>query len=232
MNEQRDMAFTILRHLENLMWQCVNGKTKQQWIQRGQTSKLLSQWNMHARTSKTSSPRSKSKPTSLKNRQRQQKNSLQLWLRTTLTKWRHWSKAQLMLWKTWCSSERVMPPLQQIPPNLTDEEKKKKRDEKQKKYNKTPICTHCGKKLPSKKEDKCWELEKNKASHPATWKLLKSIWRCTGSSVEIEMWRPGKMISNNLKMTFTHPAVTNYWTPLYEIDNDKPTKEEEEINMT
>jgi len=37
------------------------------------------------------------------------------------------------------------------PTNATDEEKKKKRDEKRKKYNEAPVCTHCGKKHPSKK---------------------------------------------------------------------------------
>jgi hypothetical protein len=56
----------------------------------------------------------------------------------------------------------------------TDEEKKKKRDEKKKKYNDAPVCKNCGKKHPSKAEDKCWELEKNKDSRPATWKLTKS----------------------------------------------------------
>ena len=56
----------------------------------------------------------------------------------------------------------------------TDEDKKKKRDEKRKKYNEAPICTHCGKKHPSKKEEDCWELEKNKASRPENWKSTKS----------------------------------------------------------
>jgi hypothetical protein len=41
-----------------------------------------------------------------------------------------------------------------------------KSDEKQKKYNKAPVCTHCGKKHPSKKEDECWEPAKNKSSRP------------------------------------------------------------------
>jgi len=41
------------------------------------------------------------------------------------------------------------------PIKLSDEEKKKKRDEKRKKYNEAPVCTHCGKKYPTKKEDKC-----------------------------------------------------------------------------
>jgi len=61
-------------------------------------------------------------------------------------------------------------------PNVktTDEEKKKKRDEKRKKYNDAPVCKNCGKKHPSKAEDECWELEKNKASRPASWKSTKS----------------------------------------------------------
>ena len=60
------------------------------------------------------------------------------------------------------------------PTKATDEEKKKKRDEKRKKYNEAPVCTHCGKKHPSKKEEDCWELEKNKASRPTNWKSSKS----------------------------------------------------------
>jgi hypothetical protein len=56
----------------------------------------------------------------------------------------------------------------------TDEEKKKKRDEKKKKYNDAPVCKNCGKKHPSKAEDECWELEKNKDSRPVTWKSVKS----------------------------------------------------------
>jgi hypothetical protein len=55
-----------------------------------------------------------------------------------------------------------------------DKEKKKKQDEKCKKYNEAPVCNHCGKKHPSKKEDKCWELEKNKASCPHNWKSSKT----------------------------------------------------------
>jgi hypothetical protein len=53
-------------------------------------------------------------------------------------------------------------------------EKKKKRDEKQKKYNKAPVCTHCGRKHLYKKEDECWELKKNRAFCPNNWKLSKS----------------------------------------------------------
>ena len=57
---------------------------------------------------------------------------------------------------------------------ITDEEKKKRREEKKKKYNNAPVCKNCGKKHPSKAEDECWELEKNKASRPSTWKSTKS----------------------------------------------------------
>jgi hypothetical protein len=60
------------------------------------------------------------------------------------------------------------------PTKVLYEEKKKRRNEKQKRYYETPVCTHCGRKHPSKKEDDCWELKKNKASRPANWKLLKS----------------------------------------------------------
>jgi hypothetical protein len=60
------------------------------------------------------------------------------------------------------------------PTNQTNEEKKKKREEKQKKFLNAPICKHCGKKHPSKKEDECWELDKNAASRPASWKPTKS----------------------------------------------------------
>jgi hypothetical protein len=60
------------------------------------------------------------------------------------------------------------------PTKILNKEKKKKRDEKQKKYNKAPVRTYCGKKHPSKKEDDCWELKKNKASCPNNWKLSKS----------------------------------------------------------
>ena len=38
------------------------------------------------------------------------------------------------------------------------------------------------------------------------------------------------MIPNKLNTTITYPAVTNYWTPLNEINDDEPTAEEEHIN--
>ena len=55
-----------------------------------------------------------------------------------------------------------------------DEEKKKKREERRQKFNDAPVCKHCGKNHPTKKEDECWELEANKASRPTNWKLSKS----------------------------------------------------------
>ena len=61
------------------------------------------------------------------------------------------------------------------PGKQSDEEKKKKRDERRKRYNDAPICKNCGKKHPTKKEDECWELEKNKDSRPSNWTLTKSI---------------------------------------------------------
>jgi hypothetical protein len=61
-------------------------------------------------------------------------------------------------------------------PNVsaTDAEKKKINDEKGKKYNKAPVCKHCGRKHPYKAKDECWELEKNKDSRPSKWKSTKS----------------------------------------------------------
>ncbi len=53
--------------------------------------------------------------------------------------------------------------------NQTSEEKKKKWDEKRQMYNDAPICKNCKRKHPSKAEDECWELEKNKESHPTNW---------------------------------------------------------------
>jgi protein-tyrosine-phosphatase len=55
-----------------------------------------------------------------------------------------------------------------------DEEKKKKREERRQRFKDAPICKHCGKKHPTKKEDECWELETNNASRPANWKSSKS----------------------------------------------------------
>ncbi len=61
------------------------------------------------------------------------------------------------------------------PTKVLYEEKKIRCNEKQKRYYETPVCIHCGRKHPSKKEDNFWELEKNKASRPANWKLSKRI---------------------------------------------------------
>ena len=61
------------------------------------------------------------------------------------------------------------------PAKQSNDEKKKKQEERKKRYNDAPVCKDCGKKHPTKKEDRCWELEKNKDSRPANWKLTKSI---------------------------------------------------------
>ncbi len=37
---------------------------------------------------------------------------------------------------------------------------------------------------------------------------------------------------NKLNKNITYPAVTNYWTPLYKIDDDEPTTTEEGINIS
>ncbi len=58
--------------------------------------------------------------------------------------------------------------------NQTSAKKKKKRDENHQKYNDAPICKNCGRKHPSKAEDECWELKKNKESCPTNWKSNKS----------------------------------------------------------
>ena len=55
-----------------------------------------------------------------------------------------------------------------------DEEKKKKQEERRQKFNDAPVCKHCGKKHPTKKEDECWELEVNKASRLINWKSSKN----------------------------------------------------------
>ena len=60
------------------------------------------------------------------------------------------------------------------PSGQSNDEKKKKREERRKKYNDAPVCKHCNKKHPTKAEDECWELEKNKDSRPANWKSAKS----------------------------------------------------------
>ena len=56
----------------------------------------------------------------------------------------------------------------------SNEEKKTKREERRQRFNDAPVCKHCGKKHPTKKEDECWELEVNKASRPINWKSSKS----------------------------------------------------------
>jgi hypothetical protein len=42
------------------------------------------------------------------------------------------------------------------------------------KYKDAPVCKHCGKKHPYKKEEECWVLEANAASRPSYWKPIKN----------------------------------------------------------
>jgi hypothetical protein len=62
------------------------------------------------------------------------------------------------------------------PTNQTSEEKKKKREEKQKKFLNTPVCKHCGKKHPSKKEDECWEMPHHAQHHGSQPKAPEGEW--------------------------------------------------------
>jgi hypothetical protein len=114
--------------------------------------------------------------------------------------------------------------------SATDEEKKRKRDEKRKKYNDPHVCKNCGKKHPSKAEDECWELEKNKDSRPVTWKLSKSTWRCAGSLIETETRQPG-VVRNKVNTNHTYLEATHYWTPLNDKDDNDDKTAEVEINM-
>ncbi len=107
-------------------------------------------------------------------------------------------------------------------PKASNEEKKKKHNKKRKKYNDAPDCKNCGKNHPSKAEDECWVLEKNKDSRPATWKSTKITRRCAGSSIETETWQPG-VVQDKLSTNHTYLEATNYWTPLNN-DNDDNTK--------
>jgi hypothetical protein len=67
------------------------------------------------------------------------------------------------------------PTMQSNPTNvLPFEEKKKNYNEKQKKFWGAPVCTHWGRRHPSKKENECRELKKNNATRPANWKSSKS----------------------------------------------------------
>jgi hypothetical protein len=63
---------------------------------------------------------------------------------------------------------------QKTPNNQSNNGKKKRQEKRRKRYNNAPICKHCRKKHPAKAEDECWELEKNKDSHPSNWKSAKS----------------------------------------------------------
>ena len=48
--------------------------------------------------------------------------------------------------------------------------------------------------------------------------------------METETWQPGQVISNKLNTNITYPTDMNYWTPLYE-NNDEEESKEEKINM-
>jgi hypothetical protein len=52
--------------------------------------------------------------------------------------------------------------------------RKKRTKERCKMYNNAPICKHCNRKYPAKKEEECLELEANAASRPSYWKSSKS----------------------------------------------------------
>ncbi len=61
------------------------------------------------------------------------------------------------------------------PSGQSNDEKKKTREERRKKYNDAPVCKHCNKKHPTKKEDECWELEKNKDSARLTGRQPRAV---------------------------------------------------------
>jgi hypothetical protein len=46
------------------------------------------------------------------------------------------------------------------------------------------------------------------------------------------MWQPGKVVSNKLNTINTYPAVTNYWTPLYVIEDDESVNDIEDDEST
>jgi hypothetical protein len=58
--------------------------------------------------------------------------------------------------------------------DMSKRERNKIRDEKCKMYYNAPICKHCNKKHPAKKEEECWEPGANAASRPSYWKPSKS----------------------------------------------------------
>ena len=113
--------------------------------------------------------------------------------------------------------------------NQSNNGKKKRQEERRKRYNDTVFCKQCGKKHPAKAEDECWELEKNKDSHPSNWKSSKSTWRCVGPMLESETWQPWKVISNKINTIHTYLATTNYWAPLHEAEEDNNNKEINQI---
>ena len=53
-------------------------------------------------------------------------------------------------------------------------DRQKKREEYRKKLKTATACTHCNRKHPNRRDDKCWELEANAADRPQNWKSVKS----------------------------------------------------------
>ena len=107
--------------------------------------------------------------------------------------------------------------------NPTNNEWKKKREERQTKFCETPVCKHCGKKHLSKAESKFWELDKNAASCPPSWKLTKSTWGCVGSQVGTEVWQPGKVLSNKIESNQTYLVAVQTTGPHFNWTTLKQT---------
>ncbi len=105
------------------------------------------------------------------------------------------------------------------------DEKKNKRDERRKKFNDALVCKNCGKKHPTKAENECRELNKNKDSCPSNWKSTKSTWRCEGAVVS-ESWQPGKVSINKLNTDHTYLITKKYWTPLQNIEEEEEEREQ------
>jgi hypothetical protein len=153
---------------------CTNGRTNQQWTKCRQTSKMFisAEYACKNKQNKLTAKQFKA------NAMEEQAEAMEE-LIATLTE-NHTRQVEALIKSTTEAMKEMMQLVNNqtaptpISTKMLDEEKKKKCDEKQKKYNKAPVCTHCGRKHPYKKEDECWELKKNKASCPNNWKLSKS----------------------------------------------------------